>query len=313
MMNGNPEKEHFLSDSVELLIKAGIDKEDARFDVTFLYDALGGNHDAFTDAVYRRAGGEPCAYILGSCAFYKEEYEVGPGVLIPRSDTEILVEAALKALGALDFPVGDIINIPTRDERPDVVRIADLCCGSGCIGISLTNALADSGISCHTLLGDISPIALEYSRENARLQLKAGGEKVDIVQVDLLSPKSLDNLIASLGTFDLIVSNPPYITDSEMEELPREVRDYEPELALRGDGDGLLFYRTLASNAEKILSDGGILLVEHGYLQGEAVRRIFAMNGLTDIITVKDYGGNDRVTYGRFSASDKSFDRVDEY
>ena len=246
--------------------------------------------EALDEAVRRRASGEPLAYILGHRHFYREDYKVRPGVLIPRADSELLVEAALQYLGALDLPAGDVLKISRSTKTSGTVRMADLCTGTGCIGISLANELGRHGIRVIGILTDISDTALLTASENALDCCSIPGT-IEILRHNILE----DELT---GTYDIIVSNPPYITDSEMKELDGEVSEYEPALALEGGPDGLKFYESIFVKAYKALEDGGAVMTEHGYLQGEAVRDLCAKAGFEDIITLKDYGGNDRVTAG---------------
>lgn len=282
--------------AIKQLSEAGIDKEDARFDVDAIISAID-DWQEFQKAIDRRASSEPIAYILGKAFFYNEEYKVAPGVLIPRSDTETLVEAALQFLGRLEFPMGEVGNIPKGVIRANP-RIADLCTGSGCIGISLGNSLYAAGDNPVVTLGDIADEALKCSTENADSQVKFGRDNISINRVDVLSEAALDSLAKQTGKFDVVVSNPPYVTDEEMLELPKDVKDFEPHLALRADDNGLIFYKSLANSAKALLVQGGALIVEHGYLQGQAVRDIFTEAGLAQVITIKDYGDNDRVTFG---------------
>lgn len=289
MISGNLQKQ-----ALERLVEAGIDRDDARFDIDLLADILEMNGEtSFCEAVERRATGEPVAYILGKQSFYMEEYVVVPGVLIPRSDTEILVEAALRYMGAVDFPMGDIGKV-TPGEKKDDFRVADLCTGTGCVGISIFNGIKRQNLHCHMVLGDVSPIAIGCATNN--ISIAADGEEIAVREFDVLNS---DYRELYSDEVDLIVSNPPYITNEEMEELPRDVKEFEPDLALRAGDDGLIFYHELAKRSYKVLVVGGALMVEHGYLQGSSVRKIFEDNGYSDVLTLKDYGGNDRVTIGR--------------
>lgn len=246
--------------------------------------------EALETAVRRRASGEPLAYILEHRHFYREDYRVAPGVLIPRSDSELLVECALRYLGCLDMAIGDVSNIPVADRRPESVRFTDLCTGTGCIGISLANELLRHGTAVKGILTDISSVALDVASKNAGICC-IDPESIEVRRHDILT-EELD------GIFDLIVSNPPYVTDSEMLELGREVADYEPSLALAGGPDGLKFYEKIFVKAYASLTAGGSVMVEHGYLQGEAVRKLCEEAGFEGIMTLRDYGGNDRVTAG---------------
>lgn len=272
---------------LELLKKSGDDE--AELDLKILSEELEGEN--LVKAVTRRASGEPLAYILGYRHFYKECYKVCPGVLIPRADTEILVESALKFLGMDPMATGDLLNIPDYAKKENEVRFADLCTGSGCIGISIANDIVRSGKKACGYLVDISDTAIAAATSNVGSQ-GFKPEDLAVLKCDVL------NDIPEFGSLDLIVSNPPYITNSEMEELDKVVKDHEPDLALRAGDDGLDFYGPLALCAKKLLKDGGALMVEHGYAQGEAVRKIFGQAGLKNCMTIRDYGGNDRVTLG---------------
>ena len=243
------------------------------------------------NAVKRRALGEPLAYILGYRHFYKECYKVCPGVLIPRSDTEIVVESALKFLGINEMATGDLLKIPSYGKDLSDISFADLCTGTGCIGISLANEIARRGGKASGSLIDISDTAIAVASENVTSQaLKP--EDLNVIKHDVLGA------VPELGKLDLILSNPPYITDGEMEELDPQVKDHEPDLALRAGDKGLDFYGPIAGHAVKLLKDGGALIVEHGFEQADLVREIFELAGLHDCMTIRDYGNNPRVTIG---------------
>ena len=239
----------------------------------------------------RRASGEPLAYILGYRHFYKECYKVCPGVLIPRADTETVVESALQYLGINEMATGDLLNIPSCAKDVSDIRFADLCTGTGCIGISFANEIVRRGGRASGFLIDISDTAIETAAYNVSSQALKPGD-ISVVRHDVLSG------VPDLGMLDLIVSNPPYITDKEMDELDCTVKDHEPDLALRAGADGLDFYGPIVSIAKSLLKEGGALIAEHGYGQGDLVREIFGQGGLKDCMTVRDYGGNPRVTIG---------------
>ena len=209
---------------------------------------------ALEPLIERRLAGEPLQYVLGEWEFYGLPFYVDRTVLIPRPDTERLVETALGLLS---------------DDRRDVL---DLCCGSGCIGI----ALAVCGLA-HVTSADISADALDMTERNAR----RNGVSVQTVQSDLLDSVE--------GTFDLIVSNPPYLSESEMASLDDSLR-FEPALALYGGEDGLDFYRRIAKAYRTYLKPDGVLLLEIGYTQREAVEAMFE-----NCECIMDYGGRPRV------------------
>ena len=213
----------------------------------------------------RRAEGEPLQYILGQAPFMGLEFAVRPGVLIPRRDTEILVEHAL----------------PYCKGK----RVLDLCTGSGCIGISV----AAFGHPASVVLSDISTDALDVARENATRH----GVSPLFYEGDFL------DAIPDGVTFDVILSNPPYITLDEMETLPLDVRQYEPTLALEAGPDGLDAYRRILDGVSRVLVPGGYLFFEIGYAQGTAVSALMQEHRFSEIQVLQDYGGRDRVVLGR--------------
>ena len=223
----------------------------------------------------RLLAGEPIAYILGQWEFYGLPMIVSPKVLIPRDDTCAVAELAIRQALFLD-----------KDPR-----ILDLCCGSGCIGLAVASRVKDAKVT----LADVSLDALAVAKENAALNKLTG--RVRCVQADALKPA-----FPFLGKFDLIVSNPPYITAKEMLELPVSVKDYEPHLALYGGEDGLDFYRAIAQNFAPALKPGGYLCFEFGMGQGDDVCRILTENGYTILERTRDYNSRERAVlaqYGR--------------
>lgn len=214
-----------------------------------------------------RITGQPLQYILGEWEFFGMRMFVGEGVLIPRPDTETLVETVLHFCYAKDMP------------HP---RILDLCTGSGCIALALQKNLP--GAEVHAL--DISDTALSYARRNADYHKLP----VQFHQGDVRN-------LQDFGKFDIIVSNPPYLTTEEMAHLQTELR-YEPALALDAGRDGLCFYREITRIWRTSLYRGGLLAYEIGEQQGEDVRRILAEEGLCEIRVVQDYAHHDRVVTG---------------
>ena len=238
--------------------------------------------------VQRRQGHEPLAYILGHREFYGRRFSVDPRVLIPRQETEILVEAALNPKNAKRVVAGDRTGamsvsefnspLPSGGEGLGVrVHVLDLGTGSGCIGITLKLERPEWDLT----LSDISAQALEVAHQNA-IDLHA--------DVHLIESDGFTKLTDQV--FDLIVTNPPYIGTTE--QLSDEVLK-EPNQALFAGTDGLDFYRRLASEAAAFLTPGGYLMMEIGYRQAEAVQSIFAANGWNWLETIKDLDGNDRV------------------
>lgn len=217
--------------------------------------------------------GEPIAYILGQWEFYGLPLRITPDVLIPRDDTCAVAELAIRQALFLD-------------QNP---RILDLCCGSGCIGLAIAKRVKDARVT----LADLSQNALTIARENTAMH-KMGGQ-VRCVRVDAMQPAS-----TFLGKFDLIVSNPPYVTAEEMKDLPVSVRDYEPHMALYGGEDGLDFYRAIAENFTRALRPGGYLCLEFGMGQGDAVCRILQEHDYTILERTKDFNDRERAVLARY-------------
>ncbi len=221
--------------------------------------------------IEKRASHMPLQYITGVQEFMGLEFTVNEKVLIPRQDTEILVEEVLRDLH-------------------DGSRILDMCTGSGCILISLLHYSND----CQGTGADISGDALCVARENAARIL--AGKKDDTVARFVES----DLFERVEGRFDILVSNPPYIRSAVIPELEEEVRGNEPILALDGAEDGLLFYRRIIKQGKEHLCGGGRLFFEIGYDQGVAVKGMMEEAGYADVRIVKDFSGLDRVVYGRY-------------
>ena len=224
-------------------------------------------------AVSRVLGGEPLAYILGQWEFYGVNLTVDKNVLIPRDDTCAVTELAITQALFLD----------------DNPRILDLCTGSGCIGLAIANRVKDAKVT----LADISRQALLVAKKNVTDNRLSA--RVTCVQAN-----ALEKPAPFLGKFDLIVSNPPYITTREMEELPHSVKDFEPHLALHGGEDGLDFYRAIAANYALALKPGGYLCFEFGMGQGDDVCRILEENGYTVLERSRDYNDRERAVIARY-------------
>ena len=218
----------------------------------------------------RRLAGEPVAYLIGEWEFYGLPLDISESVLIPRPDTEVLVDRALTYLKTVAEP-----------------RVLDLCAGSGCIGL----ALAKNAPESHVVLGELDEGALRICRQNIRRNDLTG--RVVSLQLD-----AREKPPAHLGEFDCIVSNPPYIPDGDIAELDASVRDYEPHLALRGGTDGLDFYRAIAGHWTAALRVGGRLLFEVGIGQADEVLRIMRSVGFGDLEITPDLNGIPRVVEG---------------
>ena len=228
-------------------------------------------------SVLRILAGEPLPYVLGEWEFYGMTLYVDKNVLIPRDDTCAVTALAINQAMFLD-------------TSP---RILDLCTGTGCIGLAIANKIKDAKVT----LGDVSRDALAVAKKNITRQKLSG--RVACMQVDALSEPS-----AFLGKFDLIVSNPPYITTREMDELPESVKDFEPHLALHGGSDGLEFYRAISANFRKALKPGGYLCFEFGMGQGDDVCDILVENGYTILERSRDYNDRERAVIARLRKED---------
>ena len=211
----------------------------------------------------------PLQHLTGEQEFMGLSFTVNERVLIPRQDTELLVEEALKRL------------------RPGA-RVLDLCTGSGCIAISLKKIRPDLDVTA----SDLSGQALEIARENAK-RLRAD---VDFVQSDLLEELS--------GAFDMILSNPPYIPTKTIDTLMEEVRFHDPKMALDGGADGLFFYRRIIAESKSHLTLGGWLIFEIGHDQGETVSHMMMEGSYTGVRVIKDLSGLDRVVVGTWHEED---------
>ena len=222
----------------------------------------------YLDAVERRSRRIPLQQITGQQEFMGLPFWVNSNVLIPRQDTEVLVEEVLK-------------------HTHDGMRILDMCTGSGCILISILHYSND----CEGLGVDISSLALEVAEENAERLLSGRiGVSARFLQSDLF--EAVD------GKYDILVSNPPYIRSAVVDTLMPEVKDYEPRIALDGEEDGLVFYRRILSDCKKNLKKGGMLFFEIGYDQAEAVKSMMEQAGFLEVTVKKDFGGLDRVVFG---------------
>lgn len=231
------------------------------------------------DAARRRAAGYPLQYILGKWEFYGLPFYVGEGVLIPRPDTETLVDETLKRLSGMQGRI----------------NVIDLCSGSGCIAVSLAKNLGEKGqVFAVELSGEAFPYLVKNVRENnVNVRMLRG----DVMNGGLMENFRDDDNEGEYLKIDCIVSNPPYLTDDEMDCLQKEVT-FEPQSALYGGNDGLKFYRVISCLWKELLRDNGLLIFEIGTEQEEDVRQILSDNGFEDIFTAVDATGGVRVIGG---------------
>lgn len=266
------------------LSNAGL--ENAKHDAWYLFEFVFGMHRAeyilygdngadtekayrFSDFIKKRATRKPLQYITKYQEFMGLDFEVNESVLIPRQDTEVLVEKALESINS--------INLSS-------VKVLDLCTGSGCIAISVAKMAPKTKVSG----SDISGNALEIARKNAANN-----------QVECLFIQS--NLFNNIqGKFDVIISNPPYIRTDVIDELMEEVKGFEPVTALDGGNSGLEFYKKITQESVNFLNKDGFLLYEIGYDQAEDVVRILESNSFKEIQMFKDLVGLDRVVKARY-------------
>lgn len=229
--------------------------------------------------VTERMTHKPCQYILGTQEFMGMEFATAPEVLIPRPETELLVEQACERLKKL-------IEKKRKQTGDRKLRVLDMCCGSGCIGISVAKLVPAVAVD----LADISDAAITLTKKN-RERLQAD---CMVIQTDLFAQIE--------EKYDMIISNPPYIRTDEIPKLMAEVRDFEPHLALDGKEDGLYFYDKIIREAREYLYEDGYILFEIGQDQLDAVRGFLVENGYVDIEGMKDYAGLDRIVTARYPA-----------
>lgn len=247
-----------------------------RIDLYTMYDADVSSVDRgrFRELVKRRGEGCPVAYLVGRREFYSLEFEVTPAVLIPRPETEHVVGEALSLA-----------------KKSPITSFCDVGVGSGAIAVTMAKWLPEA----RGLALDVSADALAVARRNA--QMHDVETRLEFRESDAFAALRPDE------TFDMILSNPPYVTDAEMPTLPRDVRDFEPHLALVGGADGLRVLALIVAEAPNRLRDGGYLVVEIGASQEPAARQLLADSPLTLLPTIKDLAGRPRVLIAQKSAA----------
>jgi len=284
-----------IKSAADILEKAGVEDPLADAEIMVLHAAGADRLAAYTDNpqiganllskirryVVRRAKGEPLQYITGYVEFCGLAIKVGKGTLIPRPETELLVEYAIDMLRGLrpETTTGGRSSDDTPQLPP---AILDLCTGSGCIALALAREFPEAEVTGT----DISGAALRYAKKNAALN---GIGNATFVKGPLFAP------VRKTPGFDLITANPPYISTAEISGLQREIREWEPMNALEGGVDGLDFYREIFSEAGVYLRTGGAVIVELGAGQAADVAKIAEKCGFAGIEIRKDYAGIDRI------------------
>jgi len=226
--------------------------------------------DSYRVLIKRRGYFEPLQYITGSVEFYNLEIKVNPAVLIPRPETELLVETIIKS---------------ANDKNQ--ISILDIGCGSGAIGISLAVILPDTEVFCT----DISDGAINLAEENAKQHNVYS--KIKFLKHNIISQQ-----IDFVSKLDIIVSNPPYVSKNDFDSLQNEIKNYEPRYALTDESDGYSFFKIISSKAEEKLTTGGKLFFEMAEGQGSTVKNIMQEKSFSEIKIIKDYQNIDRVIYG---------------
>lgn len=283
-----------------MLVRAGI--PEARLDAWYLLEHITGisramyyatpervlteeQKEQYFTSIEKRMDRIPLQHLTGEQEFMGLAFQVNEYVLIPRQDTETVVEESLAAIRAMKAENGN--QISRWEDRAQRIRILDMCTGSGCILLSILHyAFKDLGVRAEGLGTDISPEALEVARRNAR-QL--------YIEAKFLNSDLFENVE---GSYHMIISNPPYIRTDVIETLQEEVKGHDPILALDGKEDGLYFYRRIVDEARQYLVQGGLLIFEIGFEQGEDVQAMMQNAGYRNIMVKKDLAGLDRVVIG---------------
>lgn len=277
-----------LKNGREVLLKNDIDPREARLLLVFVLnirneelikirECSNEQYKKYKELLKRRALGEPYAYIVGYKEFMKLKFKVTPDVLIPREDTETLVQEIIQIANKNSV----ILSQKNIGKEAPKQKILDMCTGSGCIAISLAKYIANSELTAV----DISENALKLANENAILN----DTKINFIKSNLF-----ENIVEK---FDIIVSNPPYIKRNIINSLQKEVKN-EPIIALDGGITGLDFYETITKNAYKYLNPHGLLAFEIGYDQAKEVSELMQNQGYENITVIQDLGKNDRVVCG---------------
>ena len=251
--------------------------EDRNFIFLHRNDGTDEDHaEAYFELIDRRAEGEPLQYIVGTQEFMGHEFKVDPSVLIPRPDTETVVEFALSRIG----------------EMKKCRSLLDMCCGSGAIAVSVAKAVPGVEI----MACDCSQEALDTAAQN--IALNGVDHRVNLKQTDMFQVQKKKKNVPLKEKFDMIICNPPYIPSGVIPTLQKEVREHEPLMALDGGADGLDFYRIIAAEAADHMKKKGCMVLEIGHDQGAAVMGLLEETGrYQDISVHKDLAGHDRIVY----------------
>jgi len=246
------------------------------------------------DILNRRLTREPLQYILGYEEFLGLKILLGHGVLIPRPETELLVEQAIKTVASYKLQVIRENKDSSLVTCHSSLRVLDLCTGSGCIALALAKEFPDAQVYGI----DISEVALGYAKRNAEINAI---KNVVFFKGSLFEPiEKRFTVHGSRFTADLIISNPPYIKTEEIKSLQHEIKDWEPEVALDGGIDGMDFYREIIPTARHFLKNNGIIVFELGDSHAEYAGDIFISSGYTDIKILRDYAGIERIILARW-------------
>jgi len=294
-----------LKEATKFLEESGIEDAAREAEIILLH-CLGTDRTAFfrdnpgipehviekiNECLKRRSKREPLQYILGSLDFLGMKIKVGKGVLIPRPETELLAEEAIRIVRSKESEVRSQIppSPPLLKGGGGGISILDLCTGSGCLAL----ALAKEFPLAYIYGTDISEVAIRYAKENAEMN---GISSVNFLQGSLFDP--IAHLVTGYSLpvmFDLIISNPPYIRKDDIRNLQAEIKDWEPIVALDGGEDGLNYFRLIIAEARNYLKQNGCLMLELGISQAYAVRTIAEQADFTDISFKKDYAGIERI------------------
>jgi release factor glutamine methyltransferase len=275
--------------SAELLLSYILQMERIELYTQFNKSVTSQQLDQLHNLIKRAGQNEPIAYLIGKTEFYSLEIKVTADCMIPRPETELLVERAIEFLRTR--PVGNLMAGSREISKGGTQLVCDLCTGSGCIAI----AIAKNFLNARIIATDIYGAALKVAAANIKKHRIE--DRVTLLAGDLFEP-----LVPQIDTekFDLIVCNPPYVSVSEFEALDKNVKDYEPRLSLFGGADGLDIHRRIIENADSFLKPGAALMLEIGYAQGQAIRQLLEQTSVLGEIKIeKDFQNHDRIAIAK--------------